>query len=71
MQLDRVRALVSGASGGIGGALIRQLVAGGASVLLAARAPLALAELSPPVADVGRDTVAGERTVADAREALA
>ena len=71
MQLDRVRALVSGASGGIGGALIRQLVAGGASVLLAARDPLALAELSPPVADACLDTFAGDLTLADAREALA
>jgi len=46
MQLNHARILLTGASGGLGQALARQLAAAGAKLLLAGREPDRLAELS-------------------------
>jgi len=60
--------LVLGASGGIGSAVVRQIVAGGGRVFLAGREPAKLAELS---AEVGSPFGVVEATDPDAVDAVA
>lgn len=65
MRIDRVRALVTGASGGLGAAIVRELKANGAAVLAAGRDASKLAALG---ADA---TVAADVTTAEGVETLA
>jgi len=77
MHRRELRAIVTGASGGIGQPLVDKLCAGGARLLLAARQPLALASLArshPPgqvtVVEADLLTAAGRDAVLAAAQAL-
>lgn len=73
MKLHEVRALVTGASGGIGAAIAREIVAGGGRVLITARDASALQRLAQSL-DPGGERVAvhvADITHAHERDALA
>lgn len=71
MNLSDARILITGATGGIGAATVRQLVARGAAVLLTARSTSALSELRSQLDDSSRiDTCAADLTNSADRERL-
>lgn len=69
MQLTAMRVVLTGASGGIGSALARQLVQGGAQVMLVGRNAEQLEKLQKELGDSTR-VFCADITLADAREAL-
>jgi len=72
MNLSTQRILVTGATGGIGREIARQLGAEGAALLLTGRSPVALARLGDELRDSGVRvaTVAADLATADGRQAV-